>query len=75
VTLCWSCQLMAAARLSVPLVAIVTCSKCVLYPLQIPAFFAGPLQPLASLIGGIVCLLALAGYCAHQAHPLSLLHM
>lgn len=40
----------------------------VLWP-QIPSSFFPALQPLASLLGGIACILCLAGYCAYQVPP------
>lgn len=33
---------------------------------QVPASFFPRLQPIASLLGGIICLVSLAGYCAYQ---------
>ena len=39
---------------------------------QVPASFFPRLQPIASLLGGIICLASLAGYCAYQV-PCSLL--
>lgn len=33
---------------------------------QIPSSFFPKLQPIASLLGGIICLASLAAYCAYQ---------
>ncbi len=34
--------------------------------MQIPSSFFPKLQPIASLLGGIICLASLAAYCGYQ---------
>ena len=41
--------------------------------MQIPASFFPRLQPIASLLGGIICLLTLAAYCTYQVATKNLL--
>mmetsp|Transcript_10171 Transcript_10171/g.30570 ORF Transcript_10171/g.30570 Transcript_10171/m.30570 type:complete len:554 (-) Transcript_10171:2400-4061(-) len=50
-----------------PLNAVIMSGTVLLYlVIQIPSSFFPALQPLASLLGGIACILCLAGYCAYQ---------
>jgi Ca2+/Na+ antiporter len=50
-----------------PLNAVIMSATVLLYlVIQVPASFFPRLQPIASLLGGIICLVSLAGYCAYQ---------
>lgn len=50
-----------------PLNAVIMSATVLLYlVIQLPASFFPKLQPVSSLLGGIICLASLAAYCAYQ---------